>query len=73
MPLVRRPEFSDTDNGHRTTVSALDAPAHGLAGFIVGFEEVGCRDDVELLAIPGPRVAEGYLLATVQLRGYQSF
>ena len=33
--------------------------AHGLAGFIIGFEEIGGRDDAELLAPPG--AAEGRL------------
>lgn len=37
--------------------------AHGLAGFIVGFEEIGGWDDTELLALPSA--------AERQLAGYR--
>jgi hypothetical protein len=38
-------------NGHRLTVGTLDTPAHRFASFVIGLEEVGCRDDAELLAL----------------------
>ena len=57
--LIRRAVLPDAGNGHRPAVRALDAPAHGLAGFIIRFEEIGGRDDAELLALPS--VAEGWL------------
>lgn len=57
--LVRRPVFPNARDGHRTTISALDAPAHDLASFVIGLEKVGRRNDAELLALPG--TAEGWL------------
>ena len=49
--------------------------AHGVAGFIVGFEEIGGRDDAELLALPattegrlaGHRLAAGVVGPVGQL------
>lgn len=57
--LVRWSVFPNAGDGHRAAVRALDVPAHRLAGFVVGFEEIGGRDDAELLAPPG--AAEGWL------------
>lgn len=55
--LVDRAVLQYVSNGIWAAVGAHDAPAHGLAVFVVELEEVDRRDDTELLALPG--VAEG--------------
>ena len=55
--LIGRPAFPYAGDGYRAAVSALDAPAHRLVGFVLGLEGIGDRDDAKLLALPG--AAEG--------------
>ena len=53
-------------NGHRAAVRALDAPAHGLAGFVVGFEEIGDRNDAQLITLSS--ATEGWLISYLSVR-----